>query len=132
MELTLDTIFNILVVIVAFACVGFIGFIRSKLKARNTLFASSENFEGTVLSVTKKQSLSLPIIQYKKGGKTFQFTSAVTADSVKEGQKVEIQVAPNGTARIKGTSSNAMLHVLTASMALFFILACMFSYNKFL
>lgn len=127
----LDTLFNLLVTLVAFAAVGFIGFIRTKLKARNKMFESSQDFKGTVLSVTKKQSLSLPIIQYKKGNKTFQFTSAVSANSVKEGQLVDVQVAPNGIARLKGSSSNLTLHILSASMALFFVLACLFVYNKF-
>ncbi|MCK5917932.1 MAG: hypothetical protein KAG34_05880 [Cocleimonas sp.] len=127
-----NTLFNLFFSIAAFAAVFLIGYIREILKQRNTLFNDAETTTGTVLSVTRKQSLSLPVIEYENNGKTIQFTSAVTAESIKEGQRIELQIAADGTARIKSPVSNFMLHILSASMLLFFILGCFFVYNKFL
>ena len=130
--LIFNTVFNLFFSVAAFATVLLIGYIRNSLKQRNILFANAEITTGTVLSVTRKQSLSLPVIEYENNGKTIQFTSAVTAESIKEGQTVELQIAPDGTARIKASVSNFMLHILSASMLMFFILGCLFTYNKFI
>ncbi len=126
-----NTLFNLFFAIAAFASVALIGYIRKTLKQRNTLFMKAENATGTVLSISRKQNLSLPVIEYQYNNKTIQFTAAVTAESIKEGQSVELQIAPDGTARIKASLSNFMLHVLSASMAVFFILGCSFVYDKF-
>jgi hypothetical protein len=129
--LSFNTLFNLFFAVAAFATVLFIGYIRKRLQQRNTLFTDANTTIGTVLSVTRKQSLSLPIIEYQYNNKTVQFTAAVTAQSIKEGQSIEVQIATDGTARIKATVSNFMLHVLSASMVVFFILGCLFVYNKF-
>ena len=126
-----NTLFNLFFSIAAFVSVMLIGYIRKILKQRNTLFMNAENTTGTVLSISRKQNLSLPVIEYQYNNKTIQFTATVTAESIKEGQSVELQIAPDGTARIKASLSNFMLHVLSASMAVFFILGCSFVYNKF-
>jgi ABC-type multidrug transport system fused ATPase/permease subunit len=131
-NMSFNTLFNLFFAIAAFATVFFIGYIRKILKQRNTLFVNAETTTGTVLSVARKQSLSLPIIEYENNGKTIQFTSAVTAETIKEGQTVELQIAADGTARIKSSVSNFMLHILSASMILFFVLGCLFIYDKFL
>jgi hypothetical protein len=126
-----NTIFNLFFAISAFAAVLLIAYVRKILKQRNTLFANAETTTGTVLSVTRKQSLSLPVIEYKYNGKTIQFTSVVTAESIKEGQTVDLQIAVDGSARIKASVNNFMLHILSASMLLFFVLGCIFVYDKF-
>ena len=126
-----NTIFNLFFAIAAFGSVLLIGYIRQILRQRNSLFMNAETTTGTVLSVSRKQTLSLPVIEYQYNNKTIQFTSAVTAESIKEGQSVELQIAPDGTARIKAPVSHFMLHVLSASMAVFFILGCLFVYDKF-
>jgi ABC-type multidrug transport system fused ATPase/permease subunit len=131
-NLSSNTIFNLFFAVAAFATVFLIGYIRKILKQRNSLFVNAETTMGTVLSVTRKQSLSLPVIEYENNGKTIQFTSAVTAETIKEGQTVELQIAADGTARIKASVSNFMLHILSASMLMFFILGCLFVYDKFL
>ena len=131
-NLSFNTIFNLFFAVAAFATVFLIGYIRKILKQRNSLFTNAETTTGTVLSVTRKQSLSLPVIEYENNGKTIQFTSAVTAETIKEGQTVELQIAADGTARIKASVSNFMLHILSASMLMFFILGCVFVYDKFL
>ncbi|HFC92195.1 MAG TPA: hypothetical protein ENJ51_05215, partial [Leucothrix mucor] len=104
-NLSFNTIFNLFFAVAAFATVLLIGYIRKILKQRNTLFENAKTTTGTVLSVTHKQSLSLPIIEYKNNGKTIQFTSAVTAKTIKEGQTIELQIAADGTARIKAPVS---------------------------
>ncbi len=131
-NLSFNTIFNLFFAVAAFATVLLIGYIRKILKQRNTLFENAKTTTGTVLSVTHKQSLSLPVIEYKNNGKTIQFTSAVTAKTIKEGQTIELQIAADGTARIKAPVSHFMLHILSASMVMFFILGCVFVYDKFL
>lgn len=131
-DVSFNTLFNLFFAIAAFASVLLVGSVRKRLKQRNTLFAGADTTIGTVLSVTRKQSLSLPVIEYQHNNKTIQFTAAVTAQSIKEGQSIEVQIAPDGTARITASASHFMLHVLSASMLLFFILGCLFVYNKFL
>jgi hypothetical protein len=126
-----NTIFNLFFAIAAFGSVLLIGYIRKILRQRNSLFIDAKTIMGTVLSVSRKQSLSLPVIEYQYKNKTIQFTSAVTAESIKEGQSVPLQIAPDGTARIKVPVSDFMLHVLSASMVVFFILGCSFVYDKF-
>lgn len=129
--ISFNTIFNLFFAIAAFASVLLIGHIRKILKHRNSLFINAETTTGTVLSVSRKQSLSLPVIEYEYKNKTIQFTAAVTAESIKEGQSVLLQIAPDGTARIQVPVSNFMLHVLSASMVVFFVLGCLFVYDKF-
>ncbi len=128
----INTLFNLFFAIAAFASVAFIGYIKKTLKQRNALFMKAENATGTVLSISRKQNLSLAVIEYQYNNKTIQFTTAVTAQSIKEAQSVQLQIAPDGTARIKASLSDFMLHVLTASMVVFFILGCSFVYHKFL
>ncbi len=129
--ININTLFNLFFAIAAFASVAFIGYIRKTLKKRNALFIKAENTTGTVLSISRKQNLSLPVIEYQYNNKTLQFTAVVTAQSIKEGQSIQLQIAPDGTARVKASLSNFMLHVLSASMAVFFILGCSFVYHKF-
>ncbi|MCK5895683.1 MAG: hypothetical protein KAG20_02695 [Cocleimonas sp.] len=126
-----NTLFNLFFATAAFATVILIGYIKTIIKQRNNLFSDAETTTGTVLSVSRKQSLSLPIIEYSYKDKTIQFTATVTADSIKEGQSVALQIAPDGSARIKAPVSHFMLHILSASMAVFFILGCLFVYDKF-
>lgn len=129
--INLNTLFNLFFSVAAFASVLLIWHIRKILKQRNTLFIDAESITGTVLSISRRQNLSLPVIEYQYNNKTMQFTAAVTAKSIKEGQIVELQIAVDGTARIKASVSNFMLHVLSTSMAVFFVLGCSFVYDKF-
>ncbi len=130
-SINFDTIFNLFFAIAAFATVLLIAHVKKRLKQRNSLFLNAETITGTVLSVSHKQGLSLPIIEYQYNNKTIQFTAIVAAKSIKEGQSIELQIASDGSARIKASVSNFMLHVLSASMLVFFILGCLFIYNKF-
>ncbi|HIO92926.1 MAG TPA: hypothetical protein EYG68_08825 [Leucothrix mucor] len=127
----LTTLFNLFFSLAAFACVFFIAHIRGIIKTRNTLFHNAETTTGKVISVTHKNTLSLPVIEYEHEGKTIQFTSAVTAASIKEGQSIELQLASDGSARVSTPPSNFMVHVLSASMLVFFVLGCLFVYDKF-
>ena len=86
---------------------------------------------GSVISVARKGSLSVPLIEYEREGKTIQFSSAVSSTSIKEGQAIELQLASDGSARVSVPTSNFMLHVLSASMVVFFVLGCLFTYDKF-
>ena len=86
---------------------------------------------GNVVSVTRKGNLSVPLIEYEHNGKIIQFSSAVSSTSIKEGQAIELQLASDGSARVSTPSSNFMPHVLSASMVVFFVLGCLFTYDKF-
>ncbi len=131
--LNLTTLFNIFFSLAAFACVLFIAHIRHLLKERNLLFHNAETLTGRVISIKQKNNtLSLPLIEYEHNSKIIQFTSTVASGSVKEGESIELQLATDGSVRVATTPSNLMIHVLSASMAVFFILGCLFVYNKFL
>ncbi|MCK5901885.1 MAG: hypothetical protein KAG28_01940 [Cocleimonas sp.] len=131
MTINLETLFNLFFSFAAFATVFFIAHIRTVLQQRLAHFADAKTTTGTVISMTRKQNLGLPLIEYQYQDKTAQFTATVSAGSLKQGQTIEIQIASDGSARIAGSSSPFMLHVLSASMLVFFILGCTFTYDKF-
>jgi len=127
----LSILFNLFFSFAAFASVFYIWHIRGIIKKRNILFQDAKMTMGRVISVSRKGNLSVPLIEYEHEGKVIQFSSAVSSTSVKEGQTIELQLAPDGSARVATPSSQFMLHVLSASMVVFFVLGCLFVYDKF-
>ena len=127
----LSILFNLFFSFAAFACVFYIWHIRGIIKKRNILFQGATTTMGKVVTVTRKGNLSTPLIEYEYKGKTIQFTSVVSSTNMTEGQSIELQLAADGSARVAMPSSNFMVHVLSASMVVFFILGCLFVYDKF-
>ena len=107
---------------------GFFYFIYKVMKERQAKFLNATSSEGLVIDLIHD---GYPVIEYESKGKTIQFTSSINAPGVKVGQKIELELSPNGVARIKSNGHAAIkIGLLLASIA-FLVVGCIFLFKRF-
>lgn len=112
----------------AIASSGFFYFIYKIVKERQAKFRNSTSYEGVVIEINKR---AYPVVEYEKNGKTIQFTSSINAPGAKIGQRIDLEISPNGEARIKSNGHAAIqIGLLLASIA-FLVAGCIFLFKRF-
>lgn len=107
---------------------GFFYFIYRIAKERQEKFRDSILLEGVV---TGLNGSAFPIVEYECNGKTIQFTSSINAPGVKIGQKIDVEVASNGVARIKSNGHAAIQVGLLLTSIAFLVAGCIFLLKRF-
>jgi len=97
------------------ASTGFFYFIYRLVAGRQAQFRRATALEGLIIEVGPR---SYPVVEYEKDGKTHQFRSGLSAPGAQVGQRIDIEVSPNGVARIRSNGHTVIARgLLIASIA---------------
>ena len=107
---------------------GFFYFLYKIVKERQAKFGNSISHEGVVIELNGHAH---PVVEYERNGKTIQFTSSINAPGVKVGQKIDLELSPNGVARIKSNGHAAIQTGLLLTSIAFLVAGCIFLFKRF-
>ena len=110
------------------ASAGFFYFISKVIKDRQEKFTNATTHEGIVIDLNYD---AYPVIEYEISGKTIQFTSNINAPGAKVGQKIDLELSPNGVARIKSNGHAAIRIGLLLTSVAFLVAGCIFLLKRF-
>jgi hypothetical protein len=110
------------------ASAGFFYFLYKVVKERHEKFSNAISLEGVVIDFNAH---AYPVVEYERGGKIIQFTSAINAPGAKVGQRIDLELSPNGVARIKSNGHAAIQKGLLLASIAFFVAGCFFLIKRF-
>ena len=122
-------IFDLFLGFGSIAASGFFYFIYKIVKERHTKFRNSTLYEGMVIEINNR---TYPVVEYEKNGKTIQFTSSISVPGVKIGHRIDLEISPNGVARIKSNGHAAIQIGLLLTSIAFLVAGCIFIYKRFM
>jgi hypothetical protein len=121
-------IFDLFFGVGSIASSGFFYFIYKIVKERQAKFRNSTSYDGVVIEINNR---AYPVVEYERNGKTIQFTSGINAPGAKVGQRIDLELSPNGVARIKSNGHAAIQIGLLLTSIAFLVAGCIFLLKRF-
>ena len=107
---------------------GFFLFLYKLVKDRHEPFRNALAGEGVITAVTARQ---YPVIEYQRDGKTVQFRSDLSAPGARVGQRIDIEIDPQGAARIRSSGHGVIKAGLLVSSVAFAVTGIVFLVKRF-
>lgn len=126
----IDNIFDIFEIFFGFgsiAAAGFFYFLYKIIRSRQEAFRHASSCEGVIISRVR----NYPVVEYEYNGVKRQFQSTISAPGARVGQKIDLQVTKDGTARIVASGHAAIRIGLLAASIAFVVAGFIFLFQRF-
>ncbi len=110
------------------ASAGFFFFLHRVVRKRQVSFQNATSHEGVIIELGGRRR---PVVEYEFGGKTIQFQSSLNTPGAKVGQRIDLELSPNGTARIESSGHATIATGLLLTSLAFSLAVCYFLVERF-